>query len=238
MWSPGSLANHGQLYTHTHPLTPTDIQYGAVEKNNTVQGSVRFKFRFKFFSLEPSISINKTVNGHNQGYVPFWLQMSSVGQSVEKSFKWLSTFFLQSRDCALRKRTGFSWDSWGLLGAWGSWASFTHSHTCLVLSGSCLLHSRVFLLWTTDLTTLICPYPSSCSAFPAGTCLALWWLGQPQVKNVLFPSSRLWAQGKQRSTEREKARKIQFSSTTRIHISQKIFLGQLISFIWASVSHL
>ena len=80
------------MHTHTHTLTPTDTQYGAVEKNNTVQGSIRFKFRFKF-SLEPSISINKTEGSHNQGYVPFWLQMSSVGQSVEKSFKWLSTFF-------------------------------------------------------------------------------------------------------------------------------------------------
>ena len=145
-------------------------------------------------------------------------------------------FFLQSRDCALRKRSGFSWDSWGLAGAWGSWASFTHSHTCLVLSGSCLLHSRVFLLWTTDLTTPICPYPASCSAFPAATCLALGWLCQPQVKNVLFPSSRLWAQGKQRSTERDNARKIQFSSTTRIHISQKPDISWATHFLHLGIS--
>ena len=245
MWSPGSLANRVQLYTHTHThtcththtLTPTDTEYGAVEKNNTVQGSIRFKFRFKF-SLEPSISINKTEGSHNQGYVPFWLQLRSVGQSVEKVLNdcLCFVFFLQSRDCALRKRSRFSWDSWGLAGAWGSWASFTHRHTCLVLSGSCLLHSRVFLLWTTDLTTPICPYPASCSAFPAATCLALGWLCQPQVKNVLFPSSRLWAQGKQRSTERENARKIQFSSTTRIHISQKPDISWATHFLHLGIS--
>lgn len=174
-----------------------------MEKNNTVQGSIRFKFRFKFFPLEPSVSINKTVNGHNQGYVPSdsrWVLWVRVLKQVLNG----CLRFLQSRDCALQKRSGFSWDSGGLAGAWGSWASFIHSHTCLVPSGRCLLHSRVFLLWTTDLTAPICSCPASCSAFPEASCLALQWLCQPQVKNVLFPSSRLWAQVKQRSTERDK----------------------------------
>lgn len=152
-------------------------------------------------------------------------EMSSVGQSVEKSFKWLSTFFfLQSRDCATAW-SGFSWDSWGLLEpgapgplspiaipAWCWWQLPPSLQSVLAVNHRPPPLSYVHIL--------------SCSAFPAGTCLALWWLGQPQVKNVLFPSSRLWAQGKQRSTEREKARKNSiFFYDQDTHLLRRSFLG-------------
>ena len=61
--------------------------------------------------------------------------------------------------------------------------------------------------------------------------------GQPQVKNVLFPSSRLWAnRDLLREIMPEKFNFILQPGYTSLR--SQIFLGQLISFIWASVSHL